>query len=362
MLKYDNIHILTSEIDFNYTFLKFFEKHLDYKNSLFVFRSKSRGRIYTEDFKTHIIFIDNFFKLLFTLIPVLYKCKKIYFHFFSASLTLFVWFFFQSLFKKARWCLWGGDLYFYLSSNKSIINTIYERIRKKLIKKFTYIACLVKEDYEKVRDIYQIKANYSFIMYPMPISFADLDKVFLNRSENISKKIEIRIQVGNSADQSNDHIGILMLLQKFQAMPVKLIIPLSYGIKDDYVKILIDKGNEIYQSSFFPIFDYLNGINYVKSIDCIDILVLNHKRQQGLATAICYLYLGKKVFIRSDTTSYQFLKNLGLVVYDTLQIQNMDYAILVKHNPEEGNKNRKIIQKFFSDDNYIKAWKSFLSL
>lgn len=60
-----------------------------------------------------------------------------------------------------------------------------------------------------------------------------------------------------------------------------------------------------------PFEDYLNLLSKV------DVAIFNHKRQQGMGNTITLLGMGKKVYIRSDITTWNFCEEHGLKVFDT---------------------------------------------
>lgn len=85
-----------------------------------------------------------------------------------------------------------------------------------------------------------------------------------------------------------------------------------------------------------------------------DILLYNQNRQQGVGNIIASLYLGKKVFIRSDVTTYQSLHNTGFEIFDTLQIPAMNFQELIATYDNTNNKQKALM--FFDDNNLKQLW------
>lgn len=101
---------------------------------------------------------------------------------------------------------------------------------------------------------------------------------------------------------------------------------------------------------------------YSKILQEIDVAIMNHKRQQGLGNLISILWLGKKVFVRSDTTSYSYFKSENIAVWDTLDIPNLTYSDFIFIKPDDAIKNKTVVLDIFSESHYIKLWNNVFSL
>src|SRR5690606_7080247 len=93
-----------------------------------------------------------------------------------------------------------------------------------------------------------------------------------------------------------------------------LYVPLSYG-SEDYKNRIIKKGKELFGSRFKPLEDFIPYQEYITFLKNIDILILNHRRQQGMGNTIQALGMGKKVFLNSITPQYHLFKKLGIKVF-----------------------------------------------
>ena len=93
---------------------------------------------------------------------------------------------------------------------------------------------------------------------------------------------------------------------------------------------------------------------YIELLSDIDIAVFNHNRQQGLGNTTTLLGLGKKVYLRSDTTTWKTLIGMGLVLGDS---QNLE---LRKLPPETSAANQAIIARRFSKSVLIDQFRSIL--
>jgi hypothetical protein len=88
---------------------------------------------------------------------------------------------------------------------------------------------------------------------------------------------------------------------------------------------------------------------------------MNHQRQQGLGNLISILWLGKKVFVRSDTTSYSYFKSEGFAVYDTIEINNISFKDFISIEAYDAIKNKTLALDVFSDKHYKELWNNLFS-
>jgi len=86
---------------------------------------------------------------------------------------------------------------------------------------------------------------------------------------------------------------------------------------------------------------------YLEFLSKIDIAIFGHKRQQAMGNIITLLGLGKKVYMRSDITSWQLFQNIGVKVFD---VENIDLELIDEHTKRD---NQQKIKKYFSEESYI---------
>ena len=83
---------------------------------------------------------------------------------------------------------------------------------------------------------------------------------------------------------------------------------------------------------------------YLEFLGKIDIAVFAHKRQQAMGNMTTLLGLGKKVYLRSDVTPWEFYSKLGVKVFD------VDGLELLPIHKDEATRNRQIVAGNFSHD------------
>lgn len=232
--------------------------------------------------------------------------------------------------------MWGGDLYNYQPRSRVFRSNINELARRFVIKRFGVLITHVEGDYALARERYQASGRWhECFMYPSNL-YQDFP---------LQPKIHdtINIQVGNSADPSNNHLEVLEKLKAFRDQSIRIYVPLSYGDMA-YAKTIIDYGLEHFGDKFIPLIDFMPFEKYLDLLAQIDIAIFNHRRQQGMGNTTTLLGLGKKVYIRSDVTPWNFYTKLGVTLYDVAEF-NLD---LIAN--DVALKNKHIVSCYFSTD------------
>lgn len=353
-----HIHLFTTESLYSYELLKLFETTVNLQEHLFIFRKKDKsGKFtYTPAIESRIIYSTNFIHLTRYILPKMESAKWIYFHYLPYGPSLILWALKPSLIVKSTWIVWGGDVFIYKQKNLSLKNRLFEFLRRRIIPRFPEIAAFVEADAREAIKVYNSKAEYIQILYPIPVNLEDLVDL-KTKSPEITKKILI----GNSADPSNNHLEMLEMLSGFCQENIKIYCPLSYSIDQSYIDSVVKKGHEIFDEKFIPLLTMMNTREYALFLNDMDIAVMNHRRQQGLGSIMPLLYLGKKLFLRSETSSYPFLTNAGCIIFDTCSMNrsNFDQFIFIHKTSCEANKN--VIEKMINPSYYSPLWNNLFN-
>jgi dTDP-N-acetylfucosamine:lipid II N-acetylfucosaminyltransferase len=172
----------------------------------------------------------------------------------------------------------------------------------------------IKGDYELAQKWYGATGTYyECFMYPSN----------LYKEYDIKPRAHdtINIQVGNSADPTNNHIEVFEKLAIYKHKNIKVYVPLSYGGNPEYAQKIISVGNDMFGDKFIAMTDFMSFDNYLDFLADIDIAVFNHNRQQAMGNAITLLGLGKKVYIRNDVTPWEMFEERGIKVLDVANIE-----------------------------------------
>lgn len=344
------LHIMHNE-KFNKAYIDFINKNFNSREHLFLFLGGSKT-IKIPNYQNVIVGSNkgglerkiNWNSLLFR---HGYKSEKIFLHGLWNDKVINFLFINSFLLKKCNWIIWGGDLYAYQTPKLTFKSRFHEFMRAFCIKRFGGLITQIKGDYELAQKWYGAQGKYYYSFgYPSNL-YKEFDISRIKKDKN-----KIYIQVGNSSDPSNNHIEILDKLKQYKDENIEIICPISYGDKVHSQKVK-EYGEEIFDNKFIALTEFLSFDKYLEILGKIDIAIFNHKRQQGVGNILTLLGLGKKVYIRSDVTTWSFLNDLGIKVYDY-----EGKVSLEKQSLKDGNSNRTIIKNEFSECKLKEDWKS----
>lgn len=346
-LKHKNaevLHIVEHE-KFIPPFIELVNKNLNPETHHFYFIHN--GHKYpAHDFKNLTLNAEpkNIIRFIWNLRQATIKPQKIILHgLFSTKLMLALvlqpW-----LLKKCYWVIWGGDLYTHIINDGDWRWKVKEFFRHILIPKIGNLITYIPGDIELARQWYGAKGiHHKCIMYP--------SNTFQSLPQETTTKSNINILLGNSADSSNNHEDIIYRLTKTNTKNFLLYCPLSYGEKD-YAQKIVNLGTNALGDRFIGLRNFIPHSEYIKFLSNIDIAIFNHRRQQAMGNMISLLGMGKKVLIRTDISTWSFLQDIGVVVYD---VDKLELSTIPK---EISINNIRIIKNTFSIDTLLTDWKT----
>ena len=271
----------------------------------------------------------------------MHRADKIILHGLFDIKLVFILFFTPWLLRKCYWVMWGGDLYVYKLGRNNKNWKEREFFRRPVIKNMGHLITYIEGDVELARKWYGATGRYhECIMYT--------SNLYKKYSVPNKQGTAINIQVGNSADPSNNHLEALEKLLPFKNNDICIYVPLSYGDKK-HAQAVIQQGQQWFGDKFKPLTEFMPFDNYLSLLGTIDIAIFNHRRQQAMGNTITLLGLGKTVYMRSDTTQWQFFKEKEIVVGDVEAINNL-VILNVSENQEK-------VKQYFSTENFINQLK-----
>lgn len=350
-----NIHVFPIESIYSSEFFKFLDKWFDTKNDVFIIRKRRDLFSYSGNIK--ILYIDNAFKLVFILLPKIVRYRNVHFHYLPTNISVIFWFFTLVFVKKMEWFLWGADIYSVINRPVNLYSRFISFFRRRLVRKINVIACPVDGDYEAVIKTYETKADYRHIIYPIPGVFAYLEESAKKTGTPGKTK---KILIGNSATPTNQHIEVLENLSHLREEDIEIICPLIG--EEEYGKMVKEYGMKVFGEKFKSFTCFLSLEEYMKMLADVDVAIMNHNRQQGLGNILPLLYYGKKVYMKDSISSFRYLKNLGVQVYNVNDIKEKDCSGLVHMDDTVRKRNHLIIKEELSLQNYLKLWKDIFLL
>ncbi len=121
--------------------------------------------------------------------------------------------------------MWGGDLYVYQLGERNWKWRFRELFRRPVIRRMAYFSTTVPGDYELVKKWYSTNSKFIHNLMYQSHLYRDSNQIEckLDKGQNVF------IQIGNSADPSNNHFEIIEKISKFKDRNIKVLCPLSYG-------------------------------------------------------------------------------------------------------------------------------------
>jgi len=255
---------------------------------------------------------------------------------------------------RGAWYIWGADLYRFQNRYRGFMPAVSEFFRRRLLKRIRYAATLVPGDAKLARQRYAPAAELFGAFYPVP---SVINRPVVDRSRSTGESFFV--QVGNSANPSNEHDVVLQHLAATVGR-FRVLCPLAYGSRLNAARVGA-LGSRLMGDRFVALDRMLPPDEYAKLQADVLVAVFNHNRQQGLANILGLLFSGAKVYLRSNTTTFYFLGTLGLPVFDSLCLdgtQSLDE--LVEYRPDL-QRVRQIIAERFSTDAAANQWDDLIA-
>lgn len=292
---------------------------------------------------------------LVTLLWYCFKAERIVLNglFNYKIMLLFLPFF--NLLKKIVWLPWGGDLYF--DKNEALTNKLklILLVRRLFLKRILMIATPTHGDFLNAKKWYSPSSSY-IESGPniFPFEKVDLDSIRQSRKQNEV----IRIQVGNSGTSANQHMEVFEYLAALDFSNLEIYAPLVAAPKyRSYVDSVVEAGTRFFGDRFKPQLELVSPDEYIKYLGTLDLLILNHWRQQGFGNVVIALYLGVKVFIRSEVSIWPYLtEKLQCELWDSAKLRDLDLADLVSYSEDAKNRNRRNISCLFERSWQREMW------
>ena len=401
-----NIHIIENE-KFTPLFLEMLNNYFP-KNSNKVYIHQAKNYDFVKNRYSFVTTIDSFDEVDLTLVSQ--PLDKIFIHaFYNQKLLKFLFLNKYKLdFRKVVFIAWGADIY---NSNYRLQEPVvglrdvyqrlrirfYEKIKRILMKKVHLYMTFACDDINIINGYYRANGIQFDCLYPSTVNLEDLNKI--KKSRKINNNVEkngiatlptaygsyppqsqkrqlpqsetfgehrlenrcVTILLGNSATKTNQHKQMLDILAKFKNETISIICPLSYGDKEYAVKIK-DYGLELFGDKFVPLMEYMSPVKYANILGKVDIAVFNHNRQQATGNIEILAYLGKKIFIRSDISSWNhYVVRDKCTFFDTKKIEGMSFEEFIDNPLEAIETNEKYFLKIWDINHVVSLWKKIMN-
>lgn len=334
-IEYKTIYIL-HKTSLSVEFVKMIMRYYSPKESAFVFISGA-----SENFAGPLWGKNIFYGNIETLIINPNKTHKIILYgMYSQALVNYLYRH-KNLLPITYWAILGGDLY--LAPNDEKNNYVRKNVK-------AIITSFDPQEYEKR---YGKKKSFN-IIYKNPIA-----RYVLNKKQ-LRKKNSYKILVNNCCDPST--LEVFHLLEKFKHQNIIVSTILSYKTIDApnaYTSIM-KEGKQIFQDKFEPIKQWMNSRQYADFLSTVDIYISGQNWQRGLGNMSALMIMGKKIFMKSNVSTYSQFQNMGVKVFNTDSIENMSFEEFINYDKTYIQQNRTIMSQRASEKYQIQLWKAVI--
>jgi len=188
------------------------------------------------------------------------------------------------------------------------------------------------------------------------LNYASVEDTFATGSRTVSGD---DILLGNSATLPNNHLDVLESLAELDLGGRRVIAPLSYG-DASYGELVSRRGSDLLGASFVPLRDFLPLEEYRELIAGCGVVVMGHRRQQGIGNVAGAMWSGAHVFLDPANPLLSFFRSRGGVVgtlpellRDGLPARRLDEASV--------SANRDVLQGFWGREVVIDNIRSLLA-
>ncbi len=159
----------------------------------------------------------------------------------------------------------------------------------------------------------------------------------------------INIFLGNSDTPSNNHLDAIEKLAKFKNDNIFITCPLNYGFQKEYGDMISKTGKDVFGIRWSSLRDFMPIDKYLQLQANVDVVVMYHNRTQASGNILAFIVMGKKVYLKGQSTLYALLKENGVIVFDANSIDEISFSEFSQPlTSEEILRNRTNIKNLFS--------------
>lgn len=258
------------------------------------------------------------------------------------------------LIRKTYFHFWGGDFYCFRDEDVNVRDRLRRIVCYKQFKKCAGSIFLIDGEDKAFKEITGISTK-SFLA-PMPMDpNKTIDLHCFNNNAGLGEKL--RIILGNSATKENCHKEALDKLACYKGENFEVICPLSYG-DEEYGEEIAVYGKKLLGEKFIPITEFMAKEKYVELLSSCSVGIFNNDRQQAMGNINMLLVLGKKVFLRENTSMWKTYNDAGYEVSNINQVGELPWAQLIAFRDESKINNIKIRDEMSSVKRVAEKWQA----
>jgi dTDP-N-acetylfucosamine:lipid II N-acetylfucosaminyltransferase len=229
-------------------------------------------------------------------------------------------------------------------------------VRKRFMQRLNYFCHWNHKDVEKVVSVFGGKPEFLHFYYG-----GGLDQI-PGANLTTQKANHSHVWLGNSDTPTNNHLDAFELLKRFRNDRMSITCPLSYGFGDGSYGNFIDQaGAAAFGQQWRSIRKMMALNDYLRMQEDVDIAIMCHNRSQASGNIIAFMKMGKKVYLKEESTIYSLLIEKGLKIFGVTALERETFEEFAKPlSVEESNMNSKLITDLFSDEGKIRGFQRIL--
>lgn len=227
-------------------------------------------------------------------------------------------------------------------------------VRKRFLRRLNYFCHWNYSDLQRVTE--KFGGSPAFLHFYYGGGLDAIPGPDRNRPANESA----RIWLGNSDTATNNHLDAIELLKKYRIANMTVVCPLSYGF-GNYGEFVAKRGVEVFGDKWISYRKLLSLGEYIGLQQTADVAIMFHRRSQASGNIIAFIKMGKKLFLKKESTIYGLLVGAGIKVFDADKIGSMSFEEFAKPLDEETvMSNSRLISELFSDEGKIRGFELIL--
>lgn len=288
---------------------------------------------------------------------------------------------------KVYWALWSSELYcqpplppgYYGPFSQKFIkerSSFSERIKGTkiigpLILKLSYLLGLKKNHPKRFKESF---SQIDFFCSLLPSDFSYFQKIsgniktvhlpfaYLSIENIVPQSAEVystgdKVMVGHSASPGGNHFEILTCLHHLDPK-LSIFLPLVYGVTS-YGDIIQAEAIKRFPHAEILRNELEKSLYYQKLTE-VGWAIINVKVQQALGNITALIWMGVKVFLDEESSTFKDFKDWGIAVFSIQNDLNLE-ELTQKLTTAEVSENRRIIFEKCNENAVKKYWEPILN-
>lgn len=238
---------------------------------------------------------------------------------------------------------------------KNISEKIEIKAREQFLDRLNYFCHWNALDMDIVVVAYGGCPKFAHFIYD--VSLGSIDKPL----PRTNKSNLIKLWLGNSDDPTNNHLDAINCLKRYKSQNVEVYCPLNYE-NGDYAKYVTKIGLKYFNERWHSITEFVPIEQYLQLLEKMDVVIMYHNLTQAAGNIFSFVKMGKKVFMKSQSTIYALLVKNGVKVFDANTIPELTFEEFTKPlSSEEVHFNFNTISELFSDERRLQSLSKILN-